>query len=571
MFTSAGGWTAAADCAWECDADFDLVADACIDEQTVPCAAIQPPDNAHQVDVDVTIAFTTLNGWGEPADCAWECDGGYLSSDGTECDLCDAALGYWDFEGPGVCSLSHWVAEGLVVGPGDYPELVSDDAGGAIVVWERTANPNTDIYAQRIAADGAVADGWPPDGVPVCSADTRYKRGPAAARDGDGGVIVAWQDSRDDTPGIYAHHVLADGTLHPAWPAEGLLLYASEDLWTSEDAQLTPDGAGGAFVVWETRIGNNSASILLRRVSGDGSFPAGWDEGAVSLTAEVAAHADPHLVSDGAGGALVTWTAAAGGFSVGHVAQRITAGGAVADGWPQEWRGVGTAGWSDRAPVSDGAGGLLTAWTVSQPGAGYDVRAQHLGPSGLPLWPHEADAGGTTVAGAAYHELWGVIASDDAGGALVAWEDGRAAPDPTRDTDKGLVVGHLLPAGGHDPDWPAGGLEVATSGAGFHNEPRILADGAGGAHVVWRSHGGPNDLNGTFRATRVTAAGDFAPGWAVEGLSLSGETGAAGAYGTPRIAPDGAGGILATFVSGSNGFEVRLQRVFGDGAIPLGP
>jgi len=74
--------------------------------------------------------------------------------------------------------------------------------------------------------------------------------------------------------------------------------------------------------------------------------------------------------------------------------------------------------------------------------------------------------------------------ADGAGGAIFAWGDYR------NDTYRGSFPNHdlyahrLLAGGGLDPAWPAGGTVLCTAGNNQHVEA-IIADGAGGAIVVW--------------------------------------------------------------------------------------
>lgn len=50
-----------------------------------------------------------------------------------------------------------------------FPQMVSDGAAGAIVVWADLRNGlNTDVYAQRVNGSGAVL--WAADGVPIAAA-----------------------------------------------------------------------------------------------------------------------------------------------------------------------------------------------------------------------------------------------------------------------------------------------------------------------------------------------------------------------------------------------------------------
>src|SRR3990172_8080162 len=62
-------------------------------------------------------------------------------------------------------------------------QIVSDGAGGAIITWHdlRSGSSNSDIYAQRIDADGNVQ--WAKDGIPVCT-EVNAQNSPCIAMDG---------------------------------------------------------------------------------------------------------------------------------------------------------------------------------------------------------------------------------------------------------------------------------------------------------------------------------------------------------------------------------------------------
>ncbi len=80
-YTDAGGWTDPGACAWSCDVDFAQADDSCIDSELVPCADVAPA-NATSAEQMVEITYTTAGGWTAPADCAWTCDSGYAPADG---------------------------------------------------------------------------------------------------------------------------------------------------------------------------------------------------------------------------------------------------------------------------------------------------------------------------------------------------------------------------------------------------------------------------------------------------------------------------------------------------------
>src|SRR5262249_44171343 len=106
------------------------------------------------------------------------------------------------------------------------PVLVSDGAGGVIVVWQDCRNGvNFDIYAQKVNSSGATQ--WMPGGVALCTAGDSQLR-PEAIPDGFGGAIVTWYDYRSvsgPTGGadVYAQRVSVTGA--PQWTPNGVLLY----------------------------------------------------------------------------------------------------------------------------------------------------------------------------------------------------------------------------------------------------------------------------------------------------------------------------------------------------------
>ena len=73
------------------------------------------------------------------------------------------------------------------------PVAISDGAGGIIVVWQDYRNLYFDIYAQRIAFDGTVM--WGVNGVSVCGAAGEQEF-PEVVPDGAGGAIIVWEDRR---------------------------------------------------------------------------------------------------------------------------------------------------------------------------------------------------------------------------------------------------------------------------------------------------------------------------------------------------------------------------------------
>ena len=96
---------------------------------------------------------------------------------------------------PSACGFAAWSENGNPVctatGYQESPQIVSDGAGGAIITWQDRRSGNNDIYVQRVDALGVAK--WGLDGVALCTAgnDQQY---PQIVSDGAGGAIITWQD-----------------------------------------------------------------------------------------------------------------------------------------------------------------------------------------------------------------------------------------------------------------------------------------------------------------------------------------------------------------------------------------
>jgi len=92
----------------------------------------------------------------------------------------------------------------------EYPHVIMDGFGGAIIMWEDTegANGETNIHGQKVAASGATQ--WAENGIPICSSNA-YQGDAQAISDGGGGAIAVWTDGRAGWSDIYAQRVNAAG------------------------------------------------------------------------------------------------------------------------------------------------------------------------------------------------------------------------------------------------------------------------------------------------------------------------------------------------------------------------
>jgi hypothetical protein len=163
-----------------------------------------------------------------------------------------------------------------------YPgAVVPDGAGGAIIVWNDQRSGALDIYAQHFTALGAIAPGWPANGLAVCTA-AGDQFWPVAVSDGSGGAILAWGDARlgAGLGDIYAMRVNGNGTLGAGWPANGRSLSGGSPAGKDEIFPvIVSDGAGGAIVTWTLVFTVGTDWDVLRLASQRGGRGAMGDAG----------------------------------------------------------------------------------------------------------------------------------------------------------------------------------------------------------------------------------------------------------------------------------------------------
>jgi hypothetical protein len=409
------------------------------------------------------------------------------------------------------------------------PTIVSDCAGGAIVFWRDSRSGNDDIYAQRISASGAAQ--WTADGVALCT-DTSKQTPRRIISDGTGGAIVTWLDYRNGDSDIYSQRISADGMVQ--WAVNGVALCAAAGQQMYGD--IDSDGAGGAVVTWDD-YRNGNLDIYAQRISADGMVQ--WTADGVAICTATGNDSGSTITSDSAGGAIVSWSGTRTDGTHYIAAQSISATGTV------RWRVNGVAlGGTGSGPrcVSDGAGGAAVTWMGDRNGYSniYYQRISADGElwmaTGYALWPMNDDqfvpaiasdgAGGATVTwysgytnrtyarrmsvsnagppvalcAAAGGQLSPAIASDGAGGAIVTWVDYRS--DYNEDIyAQRISVTDLL-------QWTINGVALCTA-ASYQGNPSIAPDGAGGAIVVWQDSRNGGGTNSDIYAQRVDATGQL--------------------------------------------------------------
>jgi hypothetical protein len=177
------------------------------------------------------------------------------------------------------------------------PCIASDGAGGAIIAWSDERGTLDDIYAQRMNAAGVAQ--WTTDGVAVCAITDNQLR-PRIASDGSGGAVVTWYDNRSTTDNdVYAQRLNASGLA--LWPYNGVPVCADSYNQVEPEIAFIDDGV---IITW--RDNRNAAyGVYAQRLDGFGVEQ--WPAGGVTVCTTAGDALYPLVMSDGAGGALLTW------------------------------------------------------------------------------------------------------------------------------------------------------------------------------------------------------------------------------------------------------------------------
>jgi hypothetical protein len=198
--------------------------------------------------------------------------------------------------------------------------------------------------------------------------------------------------------------------------------------------------------------------------------------------------------------------------------------------------------------VSDGAGGVIVAW-VDYRNGNADIFAQRIPADGVPLWT----ADGVALCTAAGDQLGPAIVADNAGGAIVTWQDFRSG------TDFDIYARKISAAG--TVQWTSDGVALCSA-TGSQWNPILVTDGGTGAIVAWQDQrSGSND---DIYAQRILTDGTV--NWTVNGVALCTAT---NWQGNIAAAADGAGGAIVTWDDCRSGsYDIYAQKVSAAGAVP---
>lgn len=252
-----------------------------------------------------------------------------------------------------------WVTDGVVictaVNAQENPKCITDGSGGAIIAWfDNRSGTNTDIYAQRINGIGAIQ--WSLDGEPVCTAPNNQDS-PSIISDESGGAVVVWNDSRNGIDiDIYAQRLNSNGIVQ--WSANGVAMSATTN--DQKNPNIIYNGFGGAVITWHDSRSVSNFDIYCQLINLSGVVQ--WATNGLSISIAPNNQINPVITTDGFGGTIITWADYRSGSSSDIYSQRVSSAGIIqwtADGVP-----ISNATNNQLTPIiiSDSTEGAIVAW-----------------------------------------------------------------------------------------------------------------------------------------------------------------------------------------------------------------
>lgn len=238
-----------------------------------------------------------------------------------------------------------------LIGDQKDPQVVSNEAGGAFIVWYDYRSGNADIYAQKIDSNGNPQ--WTNNGIVVCNAGNNQLN-PQMISDSAGGVIIAWEDYRSGDAKIYAQRISSTG--NNLWRSNGVLLCASKIIQKSP--QIIPSGKNGAIVAWvDGRIGY----VYAQKINNKGKIL--WNKNGITASSNERYGDRFVLVSDSKDGAIVIWFSSKLIDPTHHDYEAYIKGQKLDSNGKRKWTSAGLKLYEvfidDLDAVSDGAGGAM--------------------------------------------------------------------------------------------------------------------------------------------------------------------------------------------------------------------
>jgi hypothetical protein len=331
--------------------------------------------------------------------------------------------------------------------------------------------------------------------TPVCEARFSQTH-PDITSDGAGGAFIVWQDIRSTYNwDIYAQHISANG--ERLWGASG------RPICTTNFDQYSPivraDGYGGAFIVW-----SGGTDVYAQHINADGAIS--YDSNGIAIGQAVREQRYPVMEVIKPGRAMVAFEdlrATNSAVRPDITLNILTPAGAVYSSGGYEAI-IGTGGQGHPRLLADQKGGALLAWETDY-GLPRGIQASLLDSNGLLKWnPSGAAPGLTVFRGESSTNVASNISLALSGDKFaMAWQVANTSANIGQD----IFANRISRTG--EKDWYAA-IEVTGEWPSDQLNPTIVTDDSNGFIIFFEDYAGdvpPRFLNRDIAAVRVRSNG----------------------------------------------------------------
>ncbi|NVM01370.1 MAG: hypothetical protein HWN67_03490 [Candidatus Helarchaeota archaeon] len=420
----------------------------------------------------------------------------------------------------------------------ETPQICSDGEGGAIITWVDWRYISPDIYAQRVDSSGGVV--WEVNGTAICTEGVTQET-PQICSDGEGGAIITWRDWRNGNTDIYAQRINSSGGVE--WDVDGMAICTASN--NQDTPQICSDGEVGAIITW-TDWRNRNEDIYAQRINSSGDIK--WDVDGMAICTTNDSQQTPQICSDGELGAIITWSHCIGGPNFDIYAQKIDSNGDVK--WMDNGTAICMANNTQQKPqiCSDKAGGAIITWEDGRIVPSTHIYAQRINSSGDTKWITD----GVKICNASpWSKRDPQICSDEAGGAIITWQDWRDAG-----INLDIYVQKVNFSG--NVEWTDDGVAICMEND-LQQNPQICSDGAGGAIITWEDY--RTGSNWDIYAQKINSSGKVE--FTLDGVIICSVN---TDQNIPQICSDSNGGAIITWQDKRDGIlnDIYAQLIVND-------
>jgi hypothetical protein len=269
----------------------------------LPLLLLLAPTASAQWSPDPTQNTAVADGAGEQVECQIvpRADGGCYISWFDAPSAYDVKLQQLDADGR-----EQWVHDGITVADRDLSwvqdyGLDVDAAGRAVLAYRDEDATTTAIFLNIVQPDGTLPFGT--DGLMVDNSSVAFLAAPEVAATTDGDYVVAW--TRDSQAVLQKYDLSGS----PVWPAEVVLSDPGGDDLSVSDLKAA-DG-GGVIVSLISEVFMSHRHLRAQKLDTDGNPLWGAVPPLIYEAGSLQMGNFPEFVSDGSGGAVLSWYQAA--------------------------------------------------------------------------------------------------------------------------------------------------------------------------------------------------------------------------------------------------------------------